>query len=196
MSFVSIIASERWASAVSDHLLVDIGKNGDMTVLPGSKPSMFKISARQIVACTGSASVLHRLKTEWPFRESAYSFDRDFMRTGASAVEAISITKQDILLALIDSSGPMICHMFSNQPDQEWQTLVPEGGRLATLFLAGRGIDKERIRMISRRCSSLLQPYEKISPDRAYAVQKQLNQYATALDKTVGARIFRLAIQK
>lgn len=191
MSFVSIIASARLASAVSDGWLVDLSDNGESVILPGSKPSMVRISERQIIACTGSASVLKIIKNGFPFQKNDYVFDESRMNFFEQSVQEVPYEKQDVLLALIDASGPMTCSMFSNEPGQSWHVLRPDGGRLATMFLAGRAIDEVKIKKISEEFNRLLRMYGEKSSEQIFSAQRALNHLVSGLDPSVGPRTYR-----
>jgi hypothetical protein len=194
MSFVSIIASTRLVSAVSDGTQVDLNERGDIVMLPGTKPSLIRISENQLIACTGSTSVLHQLKKSFPYKDEAYEMTSAFTGELERAAHSVPFSKQDVLIALADVSGEVICRIISNDPDQDWQTLVPSRDRLAALYLAGRSIDEEHIKEIAAECDRQLQLFGKETPDQIYRVQKSLNQFVASRDTTVGTRVFRIML--
>ncbi|WP_353947755.1 hypothetical protein ABNN70_10535 [Sporolactobacillus sp. Y61] len=194
MSFVSIIASDQWASVVSDNHLVDMNKQGKIVVRPGSKPSALRISDSQIICCTGSASALREIRENFLFRDEAYKISQDQWDWLTTRIRRIPHQVQDVLLAVVDHSQKMTCQMISNQPGDTWHRLYPEGERLAALYMAGRGVDEYQIRQISAECSRLIRKSGKNSVEQVSSAQKALNKFAGDLDHTIGTRTFLLHV--
>ncbi|TGB00397.1 hypothetical protein E4665_01590 [Sporolactobacillus shoreae] len=196
MSFVSIIASPEWASVVSDGQLVDLAKNGERTVLPGMKPSVLRISEQQLLVCTGSASILKIIREKFPFQKGAYVINESSIRIMEELVRSVPFESQDVLVALVDASGPVNCRLFSNSPNDSWQTLTPDHKRLASLFLAGRNINEEKIKRISNEFNRLILIYGKETANQVVEAQKDLNRLAGEFDHTVSQRIYRFLLQR
>ncbi|GGL62217.1 hypothetical protein [Sporolactobacillus putidus] len=196
MSFVSIVASDNMASVVSDGLLVDLSGNGEPAILPGKKPSMIRISSRQILACTGSAAVLKSLRKAFPYQENAWSINESRMHILEQLVREVPFEKQEVLLALVDAGGMMTCSMFSNEPGEKWHVLRPEGERLATMFLAGREINETKIKQVSEEFGRLIHLYGKDSTDHIFAAQRELIHFVSETDPLVGGQIFHQNITR
>ncbi|WP_100487870.1 hypothetical protein [Sporolactobacillus pectinivorans] len=196
MSFVSIIASPERVSVVSDCHLTDLDKNGDRIVLPGTKPSMVKVSENQLVVCTGSASALKKIKKMYPFQKENHVFNETALEAIEETIRHVPFEKQDVLFALVDCSGPVSCMIVSNKPGDRRQTLVPDHRRLAVLFLAGREISEENAKRISDEFNRLVQSTGKERTNQIFEAQKKLNQYVAGLDHTVSQRIYHLLLEK
>ncbi|WP_332238549.1 hypothetical protein [Sporolactobacillus sp. KGMB 08714] len=196
MSFVSIIATDKMASAVSDGRLVNLNENGQPAMIPGEKPGIIRLSGRQILACTGSAAALKSLRKVFPYQDRAWSFNESQIHVLERFVRAVPYEKQDVLVALVDAGGPMTCRMFSNEPGEKWHVLRPEKERLATMFLAGREIDKTKMRRISEEFGRLLHMYGEDSPEHIFAAQRELNHFVSEMDPLVGRRIFHQTVTK
>lgn len=196
MSFVSIIATEQWISAVSDGNLVEFDKEGNWQIKPGKKPSFFRISERQFIACTGSSEAWSRIKKEFPFKKEPYPLDKDMLNHLEDVVRGVPQNQQDVLLVVADATNRVTCRMISNQPDTKWTVIEPESGRTGTLFLAGKLIDEKKIRLISEEFNRLLQVHGKDESKQVVLAQRELNKIAATLDPTIGTRIYQLLINK
>ncbi|RYM04756.1 hypothetical protein EWH99_09080 [Sporolactobacillus sp. THM7-7] len=195
MSFVSIIASSERVSAVSDCRLVDLTDEGTRQAVPGSKPGLVRISDCQLLACTGSATVLKRMKKEFPFRRQHYKMDQEMLDHLAQLASAVPFAHQDVLISLVSTAGSVSCRLFSNKPGDAWQTLIPEKGRLATLFLAGRDIDEQAIRTIYNEFARLLGLYGGEDDFRQIRrAQEELNHFASGIDPLIGERIAHMEL--
>lgn len=196
MSFVSIIASTRLISAVSDGTQVDLNEQGEIVLLPGVRPSLIRISENQLIACAGSASVLRYLKKSFPFKREGYEINSAVTGELERAAHLVPFSKQDVLIALADVSEQVMCRIISNRPDDDWQTLIPSQDRLAALYLAGRTVDEESIKEIAAECNRQLQLFGKETPDQIYRAQKSLNYFVADRDATVGTRVFRIMLER
>ncbi|QAA22455.1 hypothetical protein [Sporolactobacillus terrae] len=194
MSFVSIIASNQWISVVSDGNQVEANDEGEIQISLSKKPNFVRISDYQFIACTGSEKRLKRIKRMFTFQDHPYAIDSAMLAQLKEEVTAVSSDRQDVLLAIADAAEGCVCRMISNKPGARWITIRPEHGRAATLFLAGKGIDEQKIRFLSDECNRLLRHKEE-KLDNAIIVQVQLNRIAATLDSTIGSRIFRLTIK-
>lgn len=196
MSFVSIIASTRFVSAVSDGRQVDLNERGDLVTLPGTKPSLIRISENQLIACAGSASVWRHLKKIFPFKRETYEINSAVTGELERAARLVPFSKQDVLITLADVSQQVMCRIISNRPDDDWQTLIPGQDRLAALYLAGRTVDEKSIKEIAAECNRQLEFFGKETPDQIYRAQKSLNCFVADRDATVGTRVFRIMLER
>ncbi|WP_010631279.1 hypothetical protein [Sporolactobacillus vineae] len=196
MSFVSIIASTQRVSAVSDGTLVEVNGEGHITALPGAKPSLIRISDTQLVACTGSASVLRRLKERFPYKKEPYVIDKEIRDELKQEACSVPFSQQDVLIAVAEVTAGVVCRIISNQPGAAWQTLVPSPNRLAALYLAGRAVNEEEIKEIAAEADRQLQLFGKETPEQILNVQKSLNRFVAGKDAAVGQRIFKMVMEK
>lgn len=195
MSFVSIIASTRRISAVSDGTLVDVDEDGKIITLPGAKPSLIQISEAQLIASTGSAAVLKGLREQFPYNKQAYVTDETFYERLKKAANSIPFSKQDVLVALADVTRGVSCRIISNQPQSAWQTLIPRMDRLAALYLAGRTVNEEQIKEIAAEADRTFRLFGKQTPEQILRAQKSLNRFVAGLDGTVGIRTFKMILE-
>jgi hypothetical protein len=196
MSFVSIIASTRWISAVSDGTLVDVNGQGQIITLPAAKPSLIRISDTQLIACTGSASVLRRLKEKFPYKKEAYIIDKEVREELKQDACSVPFSRQDVLIAVAEVTSSATCRVISNQPGSAWQTLIPSPDRLAALYLAGRTVNEKEIKEIAAEADRQLQLFGKETPEQILRVQKSLNRFVAGKDATVGQRIFKMILER
>lgn len=195
MSFVSIIASPMRVSAVSDGTLVDVNENGEIVKLPGAKPSLIRISEAQLIASTGSATVLKGLREQFPYKKEAYVTDETFYEQLKQAADSIPYSNQDVLIALADITRGVSCRIISNQPQSTWQTLIPDTDRLAALYLAGRTVNEEHIKEIAAEADRKMRLFGKNTPEQIFRAQKSLNRFVARLDGTVGIRTFKMILE-
>ncbi|MCO7125665.1 hypothetical protein NIE88_07770 [Sporolactobacillus shoreicorticis] len=194
MSFVSIIATDKWISAVSDSNLLEVSEKGDMKRCLGNKPSFTRISKRQFIACTGSAALLNRIKHNMPFKFQPYVVNEALLSELEQEVKKFSTERQDVLLVIADLAEKSICRMISNRKDDDWVSIVPERGRAGTLFLAGKEIDEQKIKFIYEECNRMLGSKQR-DLKNVIIVQKKLNRLAMKFDSSIGSRVFQLTIK-
>lgn len=194
LSFVSIIASNQWVSVVSDGNQVEASNAGEVQISLSKKPSFVRISEYQFIACTGSEKRLKRIKRLFTFQDHPYKIDSAMLAQLKEEVTSVPSDRQDVLLAIADAAEGCVCRMISNKPGARWITLRPEYDRAATLFLAGKGIDEQKISFLSDECNRLLR-HKEGKLDNAIIVQTQLNRIAATLDATIGSRVFHLSIK-
>ncbi|MFT8311064.1 MAG: hypothetical protein ABF629_07860 [Sporolactobacillus sp.] len=194
MSFVSIIATDQWISAVSDGTLVEVIEKGKIKRCLGNKPSFLRISKRQFIACTGSAALLNRVKNDMPFNSQPYVINQAMLSRLEHGVKSISAEWQDVLLVVADLTEKSVCRMISNQKDADWVNVVPQYGRAGTLFLAGKGIDNQKIKLIYEECSRMLGDKQNDLKSVIIA-QNKLNRLAAKFDPSIGSRLFHLSIK-
>jgi hypothetical protein len=195
MSFVSIIATKQWISAVSDGNLVEITSEGTCRVCPGQKASFIQISEQQFIACTGSRSIRNKIKGDFPFSETPYVFDDDILGQLKQEVQTIPNQWQDVLLVVGGAVQQIECRMISNQANSDWATIHPQLGKAGTLFLAGKGIDERKIKLIAEEFNRLIRTHGQDDLKNVIRAQNKLNRLATTLDPTIGSRVFHLLIK-
>ncbi|MCL1631805.1 hypothetical protein M3N64_07560 [Sporolactobacillus sp. CPB3-1] len=194
MSFVSIIVTERWISAVSDDKLYTVSKQDGISKRLGSKPSFVRLSERQFLACTGDANTLQIIKNELPFKKQSYVIDEARLDWMERQIKKVPSSQQDVLLAVADTTVGSTCRMIDNQPNSEWVNTLPVRGRAGTLFLAGKNIDEHHIKWIAEQCSQMIHGYP---DDREHVIMAQvrLNRMAQKIDPSIGSRVFHMWIK-
>ncbi|SFF99187.1 hypothetical protein [Sporolactobacillus nakayamae] len=196
MSFVSIIATNQWISAVSDGNLVEISTEGECHVCPGQKASFIQISKQQFIACTGSRSIRNKIKRNFPFSENPYVFDDDILAQLKQDVQTVPNQWQDVLLVIGEAVQQIECRMISNQANSDWVAIHPQSGKAGTLFMAGKGIDERKIKRIAEEFNRLIQTHGQDDWRNVIRAQNRLNQFVSTFDPTTGSRVFHLLIKK
>ncbi|MCI1882255.1 MAG: hypothetical protein LKI94_08705 [Sporolactobacillus sp.] len=192
MSFVSIIASPRQVSVVSDCCPVDLTETGNRVALTGNKPSATMLSECQILVCTGSCSAFKKMRKYFPYRSEPYTIGEKLLRGLEEPVQQVSYARQDVFAALVDTRGTVSCRLFSNRPGDRWKTLIPTEERWATLFLAGREVDEHAIGHIFHEFSRLLGLYGRNDFKQIKRAQRELNHWVAANDPLIGRRTIQL----
>lgn len=195
VSFVSIVADPNWATIVSDSYLIDETAEGSFKVIPGRKPSYMRLSASQLIACTGSARLLRQLKSDYLFQQRAWKIDARMLNEMRLKVAAISPERQDVLAAIVEAGERMSCRMISNEAGAVWQTLEPDNHRLATLFMASRAIDPEQIAGLAAKLDRRLKMIGK-SQEEVLRAQKETLLDAAKIDTTVSQQSFHLVVSR
>lgn len=185
MSYVSIVASTEWASIRSDCRLIEVSDSGKQKILPANKPSFFKISKKQLIACTGSASLLRQLKKDYCFQKRAYPITPIFLDDLKKRAAGYSSELQDVVIAFVNAAeGELTCQMITNEQESDWKFLVPDANRLAMVFMAGKEIDKQEMAYITKLFKEYLEVKEK-TPTGIADAQKEIIRYVAGVDPLV-----------
>lgn len=198
MSFVSIIATENFATITSDGRVIERTESGEIIKKAERTPSFIKISGKQVVACTGNPALLRQMEETFPFKKSGTYLLRNRMNTFEAQVKQVPYEVEDVLLATVEinGSGSIECWMVSNQPGQAGQRLQPKEGKIVTIFMAGRHINEEKIKKIMEKFSELSNQYGRNTANKILNAQKELNRFVADIDLSVNKHTFSLTLKK
>lgn len=190
MSFISVIAKERFITVVSDGLVVDIATNKE---LEQDYQKFKKISPKQFIAYGGN-----RLMAETIVQTINYeNTERDLL-----------VLSNDIRRSLLKYFKPkfgscqmavggiendeIVLYSFSNNESQELVIDKPKGSNLAYSFLHGHNIGVNPAHELKK----LNLTTEILKPINALKLQKDLNDIVASNDPTVNKVHFGLTIIK
>ncbi|WNF35251.1 hypothetical protein RJD24_12325 [Bacillaceae bacterium IKA-2] len=193
MSFISIVARDKFITVVSDGLVVDLNtgieKEQDFK-------KFSKIAQNQFVAYAGNKGVGEAIAETLPYTTKLYRLDEVSAMIHRRVLREIPVDQASILVAIggVSDLGFIEFHTFSNNPEIQLTTYQPKGDDIMYCYLFGRNVVYDDKQLDAVFHNSL----RKIginTPNKIIKAQKELNHYVSDRDKTVNNRTFDLDIK-
>lgn len=192
MSFVSVVATEKFIAVMSDGLIKDIETDKDL----GKRYQKFtKICNNQFVAFAGNHGVAEALRKAIPFIKRP----RDLLQTSEvihkRLLEEIPSdkAKMSVVIGGVNLEGNIEYHYFTNDIGSDINSNYPKEDGLLCAFLQGpetSHIDLEPVLIDILRQTGIN------TPNKILKAQKRLNDYVEERDSTVNKVTFELSIRK
>ncbi|WKB34757.1 hypothetical protein QS257_12585 [Terrilactibacillus sp. S3-3] len=197
MSFVSIIATENFATIMSDGLAIERTAGGEIIKKSEWTPGFIKISGKQVVACTGNPALLRQMGEAFPFKRSNTYPLRNRMNTFEARVKQVPYEVEDVLLATVEinEAGHIECRMVSNQPGQAGQVFSLKRERLRRSSWPAAILMKKK-KKIMEKFSELSDQYGRNTANKILNAQKELNRFVADMDPSVNKHTFGLTLKK